>query len=64
MFTMNTLIDEDILDIKLKANFLSNFPNDGMFKTAHFTRTMALQYGRCIITAESEVSCNNGKDIH
>ena len=28
IFTMNTLIDEDILDIKLNANFLSNSPND------------------------------------
>ena len=34
---MNTLLDEDILDMKLKANFLSNSPNDGMFKTANIS---------------------------
>ena len=34
---MNTIIDEDILDIKLKANFLSNSPNDGMFNTANIS---------------------------
>ena len=37
IFTMNTLIDEDILDIKLNANFLSNSPNDGMFNTANIS---------------------------
>ena len=38
---MYTLIDEDILDTKLNANFLSNSPNDGMFKhSKHFTRTI------------------------
>ena len=35
MFIINTLIDEDIFDIKLKAYFLSNSPNDRMFKTAN-----------------------------
>ena len=37
MFTKNTLLDEDILDIKLKANLLSNSPNYGMFKTANIS---------------------------
>ena len=34
---MNTLIDEDILYIKLNANLLSNSPNDGMFNTANIS---------------------------
>ena len=36
------MIDVDILVIKLKANFLNNFPNDGMFKTANIS--LALLY--------------------
>ena len=35
MENRGTLIDEDILDIKLNAKFPSNSPNDRMFKTAN-----------------------------
>ena len=34
---MNTLIDEDILDIKLNANFLSNSPNTESMTYFHYT---------------------------
>ena len=45
MFTMNTLIDEDIFNIKLNASFLSNSPSYGMFKTANISLAL-LQIGK------------------
>ena len=35
ILTINKIIDEDILVIKLKANFSNNSPSEQMFKTAH-----------------------------
>ena len=37
IFTINELIDEAILVIKLKANFLNNFPKEGIFRTANIS---------------------------
>ena len=33
-------IDVDIFVIKLKANFLNNSPNEGMFKTANISKAL------------------------
>ena len=33
MFTINDYIDEEILDINVKANSHNNYPNDGKSKT-------------------------------
>ena len=42
IFTINEFIDEAILVIRLKANFLNNSPNEGMFRTANIS--LALLY--------------------